>query len=363
MLPSLKFTYLRDTQDYARACQQISISPRVALDSETYTLPEFNNQLYAASDLRTNPHTGRVSLLQIMLDATVGGELFVFDLVCLEQCPDYNSDLLYQALLKVPALIAQNSSFDCKMLSGQLGWLTNWQCTYVLAQIYANATGSKLWQTRGMSLGALCRDWLGINLTGKGSIQIGEWYSHPDTRVLTNPLWLKKVMYAATDVRYLFKLRDILFQLCTLPFPQTALVKDNSSLTGPYGLGMAKVVEIEFELISIVARLEAQGLPFNKVTSGRFKSALEVEVDSSALYVCQALGLGTVSNGLWGEEIPDPQSLKLLNNPRKLLSLVVDKLGVQLTSSQAAIFRRAVDLLSALAAADLLGDSYSIGRK
>jgi 3'-5' exonuclease len=353
------FTYINDLSNYASSCIAINESPRVALDSETYTKPQFNTPQYAAKDLRTNPHTGRVSLLQVMLDPSVGGTLFIFDLVCLEAL-GYDPFLLHAALSKVGYIVAQNAKFDATMLSQEIGWLDNWQCTYVLAQMYANATGSKLWQARGMNLRALCRDWLGVNLVGKGSTQIEEWYSSPESRHLDNPQWLVKLQYAASDVKYLFQLRDALFYLTTAPFPQTALVKEQAALTPPYGLGMAKAVEIEFALIGIIGRLESQGLPFAPQISTEFNRALQQEVNNAGIFVCTELGLGLTTDGLWGDEIPDPRSLVVLNNPKALLAAVVAKTGLNLTSSQAAIFRRAVDVLGILAEADLLNVPSSI---
>lgn len=354
MTHPVQFTYVRDLSNYAQACDTIAKSPRLALDSETYTKVQYNNQLFAAAELRTNPHTGAVSLLQVMTDPTVGGELFVFDIVCLKAC-NYNPQLLHQALASTKYIVAQNSKFDAAMLSEEIGWLENWHCTYVLAQIYANATGSKLWQGRGMNLRALCRDWLGITLVGKGTTQIEEWYCEPASRTLANPNWLVKLQYAASDVQYLFKIHDILYYLCAAPFPQTALIKTSATLTPPYGLGMNKAVELEFSLIPVIAKLEVQGLPFNPMISSKFKAALDTEVTTAAIYICEQLELGLTTDGLWGEEVPDPQSLKTLNNPVKLLALTVAKTGLNLSSSQAAIFRRASEVLTALAKADILG--------
>ena len=350
------YCYIRDLVDYPGGCAAIAASPRCAFDTETYTLPKYNTQKYKASDLRTNAHTGAVSILTVMTDASVGGITYVFDLICL-QAVGYDPALISNALRACQYLIAHNAKFDAVMLSPEIGWLTNCHCTYTLAQIYANATGSKMWQTRGMSLGALCRDWLGVMLEGKGTTQISEWASDPQSRVLTNPSWVTKLNYAAADVKYLFQLHDILSFLTTAPFPYTPLLEEGAALTAPYGLGMSKAVKIETDLIEIVAQMEHVGLPFSPIVSAGFKKALDVKVTTATIYVCERLGLALTTAGLWGDPIPDPHSLKVLNNPVKLLTAVVAATGINLSASQAAIFRRAVDILGFLAAAELNGTS------
>jgi len=350
------FLYVSTIASYTQACYQVARSTRSAADTETYTKAEYNTQQYKASDLRTNPHTGACSLMSLMTDDR---QLYVFDFIVLESLR-YDPSLLLSALKANEYLLFHNAKFDVAMLSNQLGWLDNTRCTYILAQMYANATGSKLWQTRGMSLGALCRDWLGVSLVGKGTTQISEWYSDPSSRTLDNPTWVTKLEYAASDVKYLFDLYDLLIKLTTLPMPETQLVKDNCATVGPYGLGMGTAVTLELMLIPIVAQMEVAGLPFSPVVTSKFKAAIDARVVSCATYLCEQLKLPLITDGLWGDPIPDPSSQKVLNNPVKLLNAVVESTGLKLTTSQAAIFRRCADILGAMAIAETDGTDLEI---
>lgn len=98
--------YVNDLKSYAAAVDRVAQSPRCAFDTETYTIPQYNTQQYKASDLRTNPHTGAVSLLTVMTDPSVGGETYVFDFICLQNL-GYAPTLLASALAANQYAVAQ----------------------------------------------------------------------------------------------------------------------------------------------------------------------------------------------------------------------------------------------------------------
>ncbi len=341
------FIYINSSEDYDLHLDLLTdYTDRLAIDTETYTKDKYRTFDYASAKLRTNPHTGDVSLLSVALDPNVKATTYVFDVICLKALGcDFKK--LAALLKRARYLIAHNAKFDLAMLSTLLGKFENVACTYTLANLYANATGSKLWQTRGMDLGSCCRDWLGVELKGKGTTQIGEWYSDPPSRRLDNPNWFVKLSYAADDVKHLFSLHDIFRYMLDMPLPNTPLISSGSNASG-WGLGMAPAVSLESALTPIVASMEITGLPYDDRIGKAFAASVDNELLKSGVKLCQMLDLPLTTQGLWGDLVPDPTSLKLLNNPKALVSTIESKCGISLPKAQNALFERLVNLLNAL---------------
>jgi hypothetical protein len=345
-----KLNYVNDLDSFQEALGALQEPSRLAIDCETYTDLKYENAGHKADEMRTNPHTGKVSLLSIAKEKAAP---YVFDIVCLEALKvDLTS--LGNLLRSKEYLIAHNAKFEAKMLSRYFGWFSNWHCTLVAAQLYANATGSKLWRTRGLGLDDLCRDWLNVVITGKGKEQITQWYSDPISRNLNNAQWLTKLEYAATDVIYLFKLHDILSQLLNSPLPNSPLLNNGkgSEFNGPYGLGMENTLVAENYLVYLVGQMETEGMPYSPLVERKFKLAVEKEHQRLGLLICKELGLATITDGLYGDDIPSVESATILNNPIKLCRLINEKTSLKLNNSQGAILRRSVEVLQELARAE-----------
>jgi DNA polymerase I-like protein with 3'-5' exonuclease and polymerase domains len=341
---SLDYIYINNLKDYETELAALATyCNRIALDTETYTKNKYRNYLYAENKLRTNPHTGAVSLLSICTEHGTDLKLHVLDIICLEaQGCDFSQ--LQNLLTRADYLVGHNLKFDLAMLLPIVGSLERTVCTYTLANLYANATGSKLWQVRGMDLGSCCRDWLGVNLTGKGTIQASEWYSDPISRNLDNPSWRVKLDYAASDVKYLFPLCDRLTELLKADLPEPL----NESAADRHGFGMAGALLLETKLTPIVAAMEVAGLPFDLRIATAFSEAIEIELQQVTIKLCQNLALPLTIDGLWGEPIPDPSAFKILNNPKALVKMIETNCGVELPKAQNALFDRLCELLTLL---------------
>lgn len=341
------FNYVKDLVTFEQSLVVLAEAKRLAVDCETYTLPAYESAKYKAANLRTNSHTGAVSLVSVCAEDKLP---YVFDLICLKDL-GCNLQKLGDLLRTREYCLAHFAKFERKMLEKDLGIINNWRCTLVLAQLYGNATGSKLWRSRGLGLADLCRDWLNVTMTGKGGLQITQWYSDPSSRNLDNEHWVEKLKYAAADTKYLFQLHDILYPLVVNPLPKTPLLPQGSS-SGNYGWGMDKCLKLENYLINIVADLEVAGLPYNDLVGKKFAKAIISKKKKLGVEICQALKLDLVTEGLWGDLVPSPEAQTALNNPVKLCKLINKNSALTLSNSQAAVLQRALDVLKELAKAE-----------
>lgn len=354
----LDFKYITNLKDYAQAVLDLKDCFRLAVDCETYTSKEFEKAGLDAQNLRNNPHTGDVSLVMVASEKL---GIYIFDIIHLLAL-NFDASLLGDLLRSKKYLIAHNAKYEASMLSRQFGWINNWECTFVLAALYGNATGSKIWRVRGLKLGDLCRDWLGITLEGKGSSQITQWYSDPSSRTLENESWMIKLKYGAGDVAYLFKLRDILSQIVRSPLPSTPLIAAEIVQDYPktFGLGMDKTARVELYLSSLAAKLEVTGIPYKSLVEKKFIQAVAKKHIELGEQICESLGLELIADGLYGDLVPSPGSLIVLNNPKKLCNLLSSKTSLNFTNVQSSLLRRAIDVLSELSRAEADGDEVNL---
>ncbi len=337
------FSYIQTESDLSQALNSLRGANRLALDTETYTLPEWEKKL--GQEGRLSPHTGRISLLQLKRDRQ---PTCVFDLVCLEAA---GVDLtpLVELLQSTPKLVAHNALFECKMIRGHFGTLLrNLNCTMLMGQLLSNATGSKFGKNKGHSLAALCRDYLSIEMTGKGSLQIQQWYTDPSSRRLDNPVWAAMLTYAANDVEYLFPIYDFLYPVLTNPLPQSPVTQ--TGVEENFGFGMSTILAVEFGAIALSAEMEFNGLPASRSLLGRIQNACHQESQEPARRVVEQFGLELMPNPDFFAEtayVPHPNSLKVLNNPSKVKEQVNKLLGTELDSAQTKLFERTIDVLEA----------------
>lgn len=243
-----------------------------------------------------------------------------------------------------------NARFDLGMLLGQFKFqFTNSRCTLTLAQLYANATGSKLARVRKLSLDALCRDWLDVFLTGKGSVQLSQWATAIESRTLDNPAWYEKLTYAATDVEHLFSLHDKLTKVLCGPLPGSPHVYRDPDATS-YGYGMSAVVDMEMRFINVVVEMEWNGLPASKHVLQSLLEAVSAERLRAGYAFCTAVGLPTLLLSPFDDyEVPAPDSIKALNSPKQLLGLLKDLTDLDITSTTAALIERVLKVMQAYA--------------
>ena len=354
------FYYVQTAEQLEQAIAQLRGAPRLALDTETYTRPEWEKVV--GQDGRLSPHTGAIALLQLKRD---GQPVYVFDLVCLDAA-QVDQAALVNLLQQTPILVAHNALFECKMLRGHFGFLArNLHCTMIMAQLVSNATGSKFGKNKGHGLAALCRDLLSIDIEGKGSLQLQQWYTHPKSRRLDNPEWKAMLNYAAHDVEYLFPLHDLLMPTLCRPLPHSPITRTDVK-DSEYGLGMSTVLEVEFQAISLSAEMEFNGLPVSETVLTKFQQACEKRTLEPATAVCKSFNLELIPNPDFYAttlEVPHPDSLKVLNNPNKVKQKVNKLLGTQLDSAQTKLFERTIDVLEAYgknSSIELAGDEEQV---
>ena len=73
----IKFTYITTLEDYTSAINTLSAYPELAMDTETYALKQYGSKASAL-----DPHTGRISLLQLKGSK---GKTYIFDIIWLTE--------------------------------------------------------------------------------------------------------------------------------------------------------------------------------------------------------------------------------------------------------------------------------------
>ena len=187
--------------EYEKALKELSTEEIIALDTETYVLPEYKHlYLQDYSEGALDPHSSSVAVLAIKGRET---PVYLLDIIELEK-KRYDFSMLGEYLARRKVIIAHNAKFDCKFIRVITGrMLENWWCTRIGYNLIGNAHGSKFYrQATSYSLASMVRDLLGINLTGKGEEQIEDWSVRPLSKV--------KLEYVARDVAYLHPCYELL---------------------------------------------------------------------------------------------------------------------------------------------------------
>lgn len=334
--------YINNIESYHKAINFLSLEPELAVDIETYVLPQYKGLFENAF----NPHNCGISTIQLKGNTT---SVYVFDVIELIRL-DYNSILLRDMLNSRKCLIIHNASFEAKFFRKYWGvYFKNLWCTRVAAQLISNAFGSKFIKSASdHSLGMLCKDYLGISIDGKGTTQVEDWYIRPISR--------EKLLYAATDVLHLFKLKDLLSSVILSPSPDCYTPVNDSS----WGLGMKEILELEMDFINVEAECEFNGLPINTLTLNSFETVLGEPLDSSkkkdysdnceisrvAGELCTHIGLSTRQSRDLSVVYPVPttDALKVIKSPVKLVPIINKFIG-KANTSEGQIVRRIITLL------------------
>lgn len=351
----MSYIYIKTPKQADKFCKLLEGCQELAHDCETYCLPEWVGKFRVNKDDQgaLNPHTGRISLfmLQGRKDKTQVTPVIIFDFIELTK-QDWDFTPLFNVCAAAHSIVAHFAQFDAMFFLGHFKRLPHrWHCTRTMSQIIGNATGSKVARVRGHSLNDCLRDWLGVKLEGKGTLQKSTWAARPwdsdgvidDQKLL---LWQEKLKYAAGDVQYLFPLRDKMFEVINNPLPFSELTMSlDSSLESPYGLGMYIPFMIDMADIPSVAIAQYVGMGMDEAILTDISRSLVDEGPEGRLTrltarLCQEFGLPVDEDIFTGGNIPNPKSLKVLNNPNKLKSLIKEKLGVNLTSVQYSTIER-----------------------
>lgn len=346
---SIEFLYITTDKDYRKILGELPKSVPVALDCETMVRPEYETSGGSALD----PHTGRISLIIILplgYDKPV-----IFDLLHLE-ASGYDKELLIEYLENSEFILGANIKFDSKQLRGTLDYEpTKLADVIVMAKLISNACGSKAGKAVGHSYGDLCREYLNVHLDGKGSLQISTWSTALESRNLLNEWWVNKLVYAAKDVKYLFQLYDIMYEVITLPLPHSQLTKTGNT-DKKWGFGMGRVLRREFEFISVVADMEYNGLPLSKPLVDAFQEQVVEELNDVAVYLSKELKLDTPQRDWCNREVPSMKALKTLRSAQGLLDAVQIALEFKkIDNVQAIVLKRMLEILECLSKAS--GDS------
>lgn len=73
----IKFIYITTLEDYNTAIKTLCACPELAMDTETYALKQYGSRASAL-----DPHTGRISLLQLKGRK---GKTYIFDIIWLTE--------------------------------------------------------------------------------------------------------------------------------------------------------------------------------------------------------------------------------------------------------------------------------------
>lgn len=341
--------YITDPNELDEIITRLEESKELALDTETYT--ELKWRGLGGSSL--DPHTSRVSILSIKSRTSLP---IVIDFIELEKngLKQEQRNQLAKFLERKDRLYAYNAKFDLKILRRDLGIvLENFFCIRVLVKMITNALGSKFARKCGGSLQDVLRDYLDIQIEGKGKEQVSDWYPRPSDEEEVCSNWLSKVQYAASDIRYLFDLRDLLEPVLTNPFPSTSLITSGPSNTPreEIGLGMKNMLDLEMQTQVAIAEMEWNGLPIALEAADKFYNTLRHphnsrgELNRIGGELCQKLGIDWNLEEVYGLEYPIPKKHSVLRNPTNLRDLVRDKLGLLgLDTVQKDILNRLLDL-------------------
>ena len=332
MLNNKNIILINTIADYLKYTPTLTNYSEIAIDIETYCLPQYKHK-YSGADV----HNASISTIQLLPKNS--DTVLVYDIITLEKSADYSQykNLLIETLQKIECSVIHSASFEIKFFKKYYGVLLNntW-CTRVASQLINNALGNKFNQAASSNgLASLCKDYLDIELTGKGTVQIEDWYPRPLTQ--------EKIEYACNDVLYLSELKEIFLEILTKPFPEPDTYTDGLD----WGLGMQNIVDIEMKFSAVEAECEYNGLPINSYLLKEFEDNLW-DRDRESGYLMQLGGelakeLGLVyyipMNLEVNYPIPTKKTMTTINSSQGLLELVNQHIGVATTAEGKVVSR------------------------
>lgn len=247
------------SSDFKKVFTLLYNFPTVAIDLETYVPLKLKGHKATSA---SNPHNTNISLLIIKPDPSQ--PTIIIDWLAFEADPDF-IPLVTDWLKTRECIVAHNSSFEIKFLRKHTGVLFfNFWCTRVAAQLIGNGLGGRFYQQiGGYSYKSLCFNFLNVNLKGKGSEQIDDWY--------TRPISDDKLKYAYHDVEYLFPLKELFESVLLAPTPDYKYYK---KLGQPWGFDCKELLDLEMQYKSCEADMQYNGLPFNEGLTSTFQKGI-----------------------------------------------------------------------------------------
>lgn len=319
----IDFYYIIDHKDVQPIADILSKEEYLAVDTEVKMLHEE----YGDKAHWKDPHTSRVRLLQI--SGYKNNVPYVFDVLKLgvKNLAPIIEVLMNPSIKKV----AHNMKFDLKVLKSTFGvWVPNFDCTMIIMQKLGLATGYKAAQIRGFSLKALARDYFDIILSKVE--QDSDWG--------TEILRAEQLEYAALDVGK--PKRSSLKHSILLD--GYFLLKEVLEVEPPNGYGVAECLEWDQRCNEVLARCEYSGMPVSLDMLNAIYNQARLELEEKKLQLCKDLNIRVEQRINFDEDgnpykeiVISDQTIKLLNNPKKLVELVNRKLsttGQKLTDAQ-----------------------------
>lgn len=306
------------TTDYLSVLDKLSSFKTISLDIETYVPLESKGHI--ATDA-LNPHTSNISLVAIK--PSVNQTTIIFDWLALENEPEFKTRFT-QFLETRDHIVVHNASFEAKFFKKHLGVLLfNYWCTRVASQLIGNGLGGRFYQQiGGYSYKSLCFNFLDVNLEGKGSEQIDDWY--------TRPVSFEKLQYVYYDVEYLFPLKELFEGVLLKPTPNFKYYKK------PYpdwGFDCAELLDLEMQYISCSAETEYNGLPFNETINSELQNNIYNKSTNSGYIVELAteladyFGYKKEIDLITGKEIVGKEIISALRSSVNLVVKLNEKFG------------------------------------
>jgi hypothetical protein len=343
----MDFSYITEVDDLKAALGTLTGGP-LALDTETYALSE-----WGAKGSALDCHTGGIALI-ILLERQQPKPL-VIDYFILKESPHISevNQLLIDTLNNAEYLIGANLKFDLKFLRKELGvWFKKLFDVVMASKLIGNATGSKVSRQLGHGYADICRELLNVHVTGKKDLRVSSWGIGIEGRTLESEWWLEKVTYAANDVRHLFPIMDIQRKVLTDPLPHTPLLETNNYVehTGSWGLAMQETMDLEMEVVPVIAQMEYNGIPVGENTMGYFQQAIKDRLLEVGAELSIELDLDPpMKNPVTRKLEPSPKAMSILRSAQGLPKLINRGLGLKkITTGQAQVLERLLDVIDAL---------------
>lgn len=322
----------------------------LALDCETCVRQEYRTSKGSALD----PFTGEIALIIVKERSK---QPLVIDLFLLKQDPSYFKELVPLLISKIYGadyLLGANLKFDLKFLKSDLGvWFNKVFDVVIASQLIYNATGSKVGRQLGSGYADICRELLNVHISGKKDERLSDWGIGNDGRTLTNEWWANKIKYAANDVKYLFYIEDIQRPVLTNPLPHTSLLETYNHVaeTKSWGLGMSFSLDLEMEVVPVIAKMEYNGMPTGPKMMGVYQSAVHEKLLDTAAYLAEELNLEQTTFNLEGKKRVPNKVLNKLRSPAGLLLIINEALNLKkIDNTQSEVLKRLGDLIDTLAA-------------
>lgn len=311
----------------------------VAIDTETYVQVKYKN-LIKDDSVNLHPQVSKVRLIQIGLcdevekvtDETglfnnweqVNFRCWVLD--------THGSSLetISRVLdaLKNKIIVGHNLKFDVKMLEYHYGHKQPRDklfCTLVGSQLIGHATGSTSVGTMNRSLKDLVSDWLsraGDELALDKTEQLSDWSSK-----LTN----SQIEYAVSDTKFVLPIALHIIETCNQ-------------------LGMVSDLRLEQRVLPAVARMELNGLGFNRELYERIMKLAVIEIGELKVKACRILGIPLQKAGRLGSLDRDDTYFvsideKILSSPVRLRKILEEK-GITIPDTQTTTLRQVTEILS-----------------